>query len=611
MALTKVSYSMIQGTPANVLDYGADPSGVADSSAAFTAALAENQAIYIPIGVYIVNDVTVPSNKTIIGEAATNSLIESTVLKTTINDAPIFSIDEGDGYIHMSNIVAITTAARTSFIKQNGNNLDNIQWCNWSNIWTSGNFEVSFDGFFILCNWYDCVDGYIDNGTTNHAFIRSMPNDATNPSVSQSNVCSVVQCRAYFSDGTIPNRSGSSTTSGSGIFLLGFANGWMFDNLVLENHDVPPFLLRGCRVTEVRNTWFESIDASSIFKVENLTVSGGATFTSFPLRISSCNFNLAQTSGYVVNLASDTTPIPSGNAQNFFDRVTFSDCQFSAGGATTVSNIPNQCRYTNCRFPENNDDYMVTFFAGGRQTPSADQYGNSLADATTAAYFKARRVGLGSYGDSAIGGLECWDYTNNKNVAQIIGEGKNSGANGNLYFGVIQSSTVNNLMQLTYSNTFEPITDNSMSLGTGSKRMSVIYAATGTINTSDERAKQVRDDGIDEKVLKAWGKVKYQQFKFNDAIEKKGDGARWHFGLIAQKVKEAFESEGLDAFAYGLLCYDKWDDELKTIVDENGNTTEEKRIVTYAGDRYGIRYEEALALECAYLRSLVEKLAFK
>ena len=38
MALTKVSYSMITGTPVNVLDFGADPTGVADSTAALTAA---------------------------------------------------------------------------------------------------------------------------------------------------------------------------------------------------------------------------------------------------------------------------------------------------------------------------------------------------------------------------------------------------------------------------------------------------------------------------------------------------------------------------------------------------------------------------------------------
>jgi hypothetical protein len=39
MSLTKTSYSMIRGAPANVVDFGADPTGVADSTAAIQAAL--------------------------------------------------------------------------------------------------------------------------------------------------------------------------------------------------------------------------------------------------------------------------------------------------------------------------------------------------------------------------------------------------------------------------------------------------------------------------------------------------------------------------------------------------------------------------------------------
>lgn len=610
MALTKVTYSMIEGTPVNVLDFGADPTGVADSSAAFTAALATAKAIYIPVGTYIVNNVALGSQHTIIGESA-NLNLRSATLKCTANDGAIFTVNDGDGYLHIKNIIARTTATNSSFIKQLGNNLDMVQWSNFENIWTSGDFLVSYDGFFILCNWVDCVDGYIEGGATNHAFIRSMPNDPTNPAVGQSNVCSVVRCRAYFSDGTIPNRSGSTTTSGSAIILLAFANGWMVDNCVFENHDVPPFLLRGARVFEVRNTWFESIDASSIFKVENLTLSGGGSWTTFPIRVQSCNFNLTATTGVVVNFATSTVPIPSGNAQNFFDRITFSDCQFSGTSTMTISNIPLQCRYINCRFPEDNDDYMVTFFAGGRQTPSADQYGNVLADTgpLNIAWTKSRRIGLGSYGDNLIGGSQAWDYTNNELVSQIQTEGINSGANGRIYFGVNISGTLTDLMRLTYSKTFEPITDDDVSLGTASKRMSVIYAANGNIQTSDEREKQTREEGIEEAVLRAWGKVKYQQFKFKSAIEKKGDGARWHFGLLAQRVKEAFESEGIDAFAYGLLCYDEWEDEARTIYDENGADTGKKEIVTKAGNRYGIRYDEALALECAYLRHKLESLS--
>jgi len=55
MSLTKVSYSMIQGESINVLDYGADPTGVADSTVAIQAAVnAKNGfvAIYFPTGTY-------------------------------------------------------------------------------------------------------------------------------------------------------------------------------------------------------------------------------------------------------------------------------------------------------------------------------------------------------------------------------------------------------------------------------------------------------------------------------------------------------------------------------------------------------------------------------
>ena len=160
---------------------------------------------------------------------------------------------------------------------------------------------------------------------------------------------------------------------------------------------------------------------------------------------------------------------------------------------------------------------------------------------------------------------------------------------------------------------FGPNVDNTLSLGEASFKWSQLYAGTNVINTSDERLKQ-QIEPIPQTWLDAWGDVDYVRFKFNDAVEKKGDGARWHIGLIAQRVKAAFEARGIDPFAIGLLCFDQWDDIQveKQVQDENGNlmldekTGEpvmQKQIIKVAGDQYGIRYEQALALECAYLRS--------
>ena len=162
--------------------------------------------------------------------------------------------------------------------------------------------------------------------------------------------------------------------------------------------------------------------------------------------------------------------------------------------------------------------------------------------------------------------------------------------------------------------TLRPITDNTVALGGGSNRWTEVFAANGTINTSDEREKDLIGD-VPQAWLDAWADVGYTRFKFKDAIEKKGEAARWHVGLIAQRVEQAFAARGINAFEIGLLCYDEWDDEFEDVLEEKEITDSEgnkskvlvktgERIQTQkAGNRYGVRYEQALALECAYLRS--------
>lgn len=80
MSLTKVTYSMIKGAVVNVLDYGVDPTGVADSYAAIQAAIDENQnsTIYFPEGTYKCSATIILTNANdhdfqgdIVGESAT------------------------------------------------------------------------------------------------------------------------------------------------------------------------------------------------------------------------------------------------------------------------------------------------------------------------------------------------------------------------------------------------------------------------------------------------------------------------------------------------------------------------------------------------------------
>ena len=99
--------------------------------------------------------------------------------------------------------------------------------------------------------------------------------------------------------------------------------------------------------------------------------------------------------------------------------------------------------------------------------------------------------------------------------------------------------------------------DNLHAFGSASLRAAAVYAATGTINTSDAAEKRLRGEP-GEAELRAWSRVRPKLFQWNAAIAAKGeDGARLHAGYVAQEVAEAFAAEGLDPARYGLFCVDE------------------------------------------------------
>jgi hypothetical protein len=165
-------------------------------------------------------------------------------------------------------------------------------------------------------------------------------------------------------------------------------------------------------------------------------------------------------------------------------------------------------------------------------------------------------------------------------------------ATANHFFALYEGTTQNQRFAQDHRSlgAVRPISNNTASLGVAGVRWTEVFAINGTINTSDANYKQQIQE-IPESALRAWGKVKFKQYKFNHAVNAKKEKARWHYGVIAQEVKEAFESEGLDAFEYGLLCYDKWEDEF----DDEGN------LQNPAGEMYSVRYEELLSLNAAYV----------
>lgn len=108
MSLTKVTYAMIKGSPLNILDFGADPTGVADSTAAFNAAVAEGTYIYFPAGEYKFDStLTVDGIEGLMLEGAGAGLITA---GTTYANNTVFNFDGAtagtDGLV-ISNFVGL------------------------------------------------------------------------------------------------------------------------------------------------------------------------------------------------------------------------------------------------------------------------------------------------------------------------------------------------------------------------------------------------------------------------------------------------------------------------------------------------------------------------
>ncbi|PZQ93737.1 MAG: hypothetical protein DI542_00775 [Acinetobacter johnsonii] len=170
-------------------------------------------------------------------------------------------------------------------------------------------------------------------------------------------------------------------------------------------------------------------------------------------------------------------------------------------------------------------------------------------------------------------------------------------------------------IDFTY-NALYPHNSNVLTLGTSSNTIKDIYLNNAPTVISDERHKSDIQT-IQDAVLDAWGKVDFQMYKLNAEIHEKGsENARYHFGVIAQRIIDAFESENLDWRNYGLLTYEEWDAIPEVlakpeVLDENGEVIQnatEYQAPKNAGEIYMVRYEECFALEMAYQRRLLNTL---
>lgn len=145
-----------------------------------------------------------------------------------------------------------------------------------------------------------------------------------------------------------------------------------------------------------------------------------------------------------------------------------------------------------------------------------------------------------------------------------------------------------------------PDTDGTRNLGDVAKRYNVVFAVTGTINTSDGREKTPMRTFTDAELAASRDiAAEIGAYKFLTAVEEKGDQAREHIGMYVQTAIEIMQRHGLDPFNYSFICYDQWPDEYQEIPAEYAEIDGEivevapayQQLVTKAGDRYSFRYD--------------------
>lgn len=190
------------------------------------------------------------------------------------------------------------------------------------------------------------------------------------------------------------------------------------------------------------------------------------------------------------------------------------------------------------------------------------------------------------------------------NVVQLASTGTNVGG-----FTFLTGATTR--LAIEGGGNTRPGADNVSSIGTASFRWTQVFAATGTINTSDEREKVWRG-GIEEAERDAARAIigELGFYQWTDAVAEKGpEDARMHFGVRAQRVWDIMANHGLvdpigsdgrpGKTPYAFLCYDEWDDFYESIPvqpDEDGNVdpeaTPERRLLRAAGSRYGLRLDQ-------------------
>ncbi len=193
--------------------------------------------------------------------------------------------------------------------------------------------------------------------------------------------------------------------------------------------------------------------------------------------------------------------------------------------------------------------------------------------------FAAIRSGGGSLGDTNTrvypGLIDIYTNSSTGTSLQLHGTsgaiyGSFSHASNEFYFNTASSHHLNlapSTQQIKPRGNLLPTPDNSFDCGTGSNRWNEVYAANGTIQTSDQRQKtNIISSDLGLNFITRLNPVSYKWIVGQNIVQHEEDGSvcrdenneiittpvagvRNHYGLISQEVKSTLDELGVTDFA--------------------------------------------------------------
>jgi hypothetical protein len=141
----------------SVLSYGAVEGGVVDCTAAFAAALATGWTVFVPPGTWLVNDLPVAGDATIVGAGQ-----GATVVASSTGSVLVLS----GASINVSDLTLYATAAHT--VTQSAS----VSQCHWARV----NLIQTHDDFSMWDNaGHEFVDMRFDHGSSSHTQTATVP----------------------------------------------------------------------------------------------------------------------------------------------------------------------------------------------------------------------------------------------------------------------------------------------------------------------------------------------------------------------------------------------------------------------------------------------------